>query len=167
MDFDTAFSQVVDNEGALSMDPRDRGNWTTGVVNSGTLKGSKYGISAMSYPNLDIENLTLDQAKSIYQRDYWSLAGCEMVPDGIKFDLFDMAVNSGVKAAIRALQTAIGSTPDGVIGSDTLMHVRDMPADRLVLRFNGSRLKSMTQMGAWESQGKGWANRIADNLMRA
>jgi lysozyme family protein len=50
--------------------------------------------------------MTLERAKTIYKRDYWGPAGCDTVPDGIKFDLFDMAVNSGVKPAVRTLQKA-------------------------------------------------------------
>lgn len=41
--------------------------------------------------------MTLERAKPIYRRDYWGPAGCDAVPHGIRFDLFDMAANSGVK----------------------------------------------------------------------
>jgi hypothetical protein len=39
------------------------------------LKGIKYGISAASYPTLDISNVTLTQAQDIYEADYWAKAG--------------------------------------------------------------------------------------------
>jgi hypothetical protein len=42
--------------------------WTTGIIGKGICKGTKYFISAMTYPDLDIKNL-LDQAKAIYKRD--------------------------------------------------------------------------------------------------
>src|ERR1700761_713856 len=106
MDFQTAFQSLIGNEGGYSLDPHDRGNWTGGAINVGECKGTKFGISAAAYPNLDIANLTLEAVAPIYQRDYWAAAGCDFVPDVVKFDLFDLAVNSGVNRAIKVLQSA-------------------------------------------------------------
>lgn len=168
MNFDQAFKTLIGHEGALSMDPKDRGNWTGGRVGVGVLKGSKFGVSAASYPSLDIANLTLEDAKVIYLKDYWGAAGCEVVPDGIKFDLFDMAVNSGQGNAIKVLQRAVEAVPDGVLGPRTLQALGAMPAPRLVARFNGHRLDFMSDdIVAWPSQGRGWAKRIAKNLKAA
>lgn len=63
--FKKAFELTVGHEGGYGNDKRDRGNWTTGVIGEGELKGTKYGVSAMSYPDYDIENLTLEQAEKI------------------------------------------------------------------------------------------------------
>ena len=45
-------------EGGYQCDPDDKGNWTGGNVGVGLLKGTKYGISAASFSNVDIKNLT-------------------------------------------------------------------------------------------------------------
>jgi len=58
--FDQAFALVVGIEGGFSTDQNDPGNWTSGKVCIGEFKGTKYGISAASYPHLDIPNLTPD-----------------------------------------------------------------------------------------------------------
>lgn len=110
--------------------------------------------------------LTIDQAAAIYRRDYWGPAGCEAVPDALRMDLFDMAVNSGVRAAARCLQRAVGEVEDGVIGPMTLQAIQSMPAPRLLARFAGERLEFMTMLPAWANFGKGWARRIAANLRR-
>ena len=55
--FDKAFDRLIGHEGEFTNDPKDRGNWTTGVIGRGQLKGTKFGISAMTYPHLDIINL--------------------------------------------------------------------------------------------------------------
>ena len=166
MNFDEAFTKLIGNEGTLSMDPKDRGNWTSGRVGVGQLKGSKYGISAAQYPKLDIAQLTLADARAIYLTDYWRAVGCDSVPDGIRFDLFDMAVNSGQGNAIKTLQRAVGAMADGVIGPKTLQAITAMEAARLVGRFNGCRLDFVSDdIVAWPSQGRGWAKRIARDLM--
>jgi lysozyme family protein len=170
MTFDEAFEKLIDptREGAgLSLDPKDAGNWTGGECGKGTLKGSKFGVSARSYPGEDIAGLTLERAKAIYQRDYWGPAGCDAVPHGVKFDLFDMAVNSGVKAAVRTLQRAVGVDADGILGPQTLAALQVMPASRAIARFNGARLLFMADAPTWPAHGRGWARRVATNLLEA
>lgn len=155
MNFDAAFVRLIGHEGGVSNNPNDGGGLT------------KYGISKRSYPGEDILNLTLDRAKRIYLQDFWGPAGCDTVPDAIKFDLFDMAVNSGVKAAIKTLQKAVGQFEDGILGPKTLQAIQSMPGPRLVARFNGSRLMFMTDLSVWPTFGKGWARRIASNLLES
>jgi lysozyme family protein len=155
MTFDEAFELLIGHEGGYVNNPADPGGET------------KYGISKRAYPGEDIRNMTLDRAKAIYLRDYWSPAGCDGAPYAIRFDLFDMAVNSGVKAAVRCLQTAAGSPADGILGPNTLRAVAAMDGTRLTARFNGARLQFMASLRAWSTFGRGWANRIASNLLRA
>ena len=155
MNFDQAFETLIGHEGGYVNDPRDPGGET------------KYGISKRAYPGEDIAGMTLERARELYRRDYWGPAGCDAVPDVVKFDLFDMAVNSGVKTAIRTLQRAVGTEPDGVLGPVTLQAIQSMHAARLVARFNGHRLQFMSSLPTWPAFGRGWANRIAKNLMEA
>jgi lysozyme family protein len=168
MTLDEAFEKLIDarREGrGLSLDPNDRGNWTSARVGVGEMKGSRYGISAMSYPGEDIANLTPERAKELYRRDFWGPAGCDAVPDALKFDLFDFAVNSGPCQAVKTLQRVVGETVDGVLGPRTLQAVQSMPPLRLAARFTGARQMFLTDLPAWRDQGRGWARRLAANLM--
>lgn len=168
MNFDQAFERLISHEGGFTDNPKDRGNWTSGKIGVGQLKGTKYGVSAMTYPTLDIANLTLDDAKRIYRRDFWSSAGCDLVPVGMKFDLFDTAINSGPGMAARLLQRAAGVADDGVIGPKTMLAVSNMDPERLHARFNGWRLDFLNDNPQqWAEFGRGWAQRIADNLKAA
>jgi len=87
---------------------------------------TKFGISQKAYPNLDIPNLTLDQAKEIYKRDYWNrIQGDYIKSQKTAAALFDYAVNAGVSAAIKAAQTVLKRrgfpvSIDGKIGAATL-----------------------------------------------
>lgn len=155
MNFDQAFEQLIGHEGGYVNDPHDPGGET------------KYGISRRSYPGEDIAGMTLERAKTIYLRDFWGPAGCDAVPDGLKFDLFDMAVNSGKAAAVRALQRACGEREDGVLGPRTLQAMSGMNQTRLAARFNGARLALLADLPTWPAFGRGWARRVAQNLMEA
>jgi len=155
MDFDTAFEKVVGHEGGISNHPDDPGGLT------------KYGISKRAYPNEDIAAMTLDHAKAIYHRDYWGPAGCDALPDGARYAHFDMAVNSGVKAAIKALQAAVGEVQDGILGPRTLMAAGSMPAPRLVARMCAERLRLMTALDTFNTFGRGWTRRVLSILQEA
>lgn len=172
MNFESAFSLLIGHEAGFQNDPADKGNWTGGRVGVGELKGTKYGVSAASYPGEDIKNLTLERARFIYQRDFWGPAGCDVVPDELKFDLFDTAVHTSApgncKQAIRLLQRAVGAADDGILGPRTLMAVQGMDPLRALARFNGHRLDHLNDNPeTWARFGRGWAQRIADNLKRA
>lgn len=164
MNFDEAFKITVGHEGGLTLNKADRGNWTSGKVGVGELKGTKYGISAMAYPKEDIKNLTLDRAKALYKRDYWDVAKCDQVPNALKFHVFDVAVNSGPKQAIKNLQQAAGVKDDGLFGPATLAAVKAMNEQDLLLKFYSFRISFYTNIGTFGTFGKGWMNRVASNL---
>lgn len=155
IDFETAFFNVIGHEGGYVNNPADPGGETN------------FGISKRAYPSEDIKGMTLDRARTLYFRDYWGPAGCEVVPQAIKPQLFDMAVNSGVKQAIKTLQRTVGETEDGIIGPKTLKAVHSMPPSQLVARFNAHRLILLTGLPTWSAFGKGWARRVAQNLLEA
>lgn len=155
MNFDQAFPLLVNIEGGYVNDPNDPGGET------------KYGISKRSYPQLDIKNLTLDQAKQIYLKDYWGIVGCDAVPDILKYDLFDMSVNQGQETAIKCLQHAVGETEDGILGPHTLQAVQSTPSYRLLFRFDAARLVHYAEAldASWLEFGRGWIRRVANNML--
>lgn len=152
MHFDQCFERLIGHEGGYTAGTGDPGGET------------KYGISKRSYPAEDIKNLTLERAKQIYKRDFWGPAGCDAVPNAVRFDLFDTAVNSGCETAIKILQRAAGVVADGKLGPKTLMAIQIMDQERLLARFNGYRLDYMNDLPVWPTFGRGWAQRIAENL---
>lgn len=162
--FDLAFERVVGHEGDFTDDPKDRGNWTTGVIGQGQCNGTKYGISAMSYPDLDIKNLTVDRAKAIYKRDFWDRAQADQYDAAIAYQLFDIAVNNGNGNAIRMLQRAVSVADDGQMGPRSLAAVKAMSVTDVIMRLNAERLLFITKLSTWPTYGKGWTNRVAGNL---
>lgn len=165
--FDKAFELVVGHEGGFTRDRRDRGNWTTGRIGQGELKGTKFGVSAMSYPDLDIKNLTVAQAKEIYRRDYWDRTLCDLLPSGIDYLVFDAAVNHGRKKSAQILQSAVGANPDGVIGPRTLDQVQRTDTDRAMTEFVVNRQLFYTAISTWKHYKKGWTRRNIESLLHA
>jgi len=105
--FDKAFDWVMKWEGLFSDDPNDPGNWTGGQPGKGILKGTKFGISAMSYPSIDIKSLTKETAKEIYYKDYWLYNLCQNKPYPIDIIHFNTCINPGKAIADRILKEVI------------------------------------------------------------
>lgn len=162
----SAFEKVVGHEGGFTANPKDRGNWTSGKIGIGELKGTKYGISAMSYPHLDIRNLTLAQAQAIYKTDFWDRVRGDELDPAVAFNVFDGAVNSGVTRSIKWLQEAVGATADGIFGPRTLAEVRRRTPAKIIARYNSRRLLFLTQLNdtTWREFGRGLVARVAQNL---
>ena len=89
---------------------------------------TKYGISKKQYPNINIKELTEDEAIEIYYKDYWSRNRCDELPLDIRSIYFDICVNIGGRGACRILQRAVNQKGgdldvDGRIGPKTLHQV--------------------------------------------
>ena len=154
MDFDLAFKSVIGHEGGYVNHQTDPGGET------------KYGISKRSYPSLDIKNLTLEQAKDIYRRDFWDKLQLDALPDQVRFDLFDAAVNSGVSTAIRFLQKACEVPDDGKIGSITIDAANRIDPQALDKRLSAYRLLYLVSLRTFPTFGKGWITRVATNMIK-
>jgi lysozyme family protein len=136
-DFAAAVAQVLAHEGGYQADAGDAGNWTGGKVGRGALKGTKYGISAARYPDLDIAALTAAQAVALYRRDWWDRFGLARLPAPLAQKLFDAGVNIGMDEAVRCLQRALRAygrpvAEDGKLGAITLAAAATAAPDALL-----------------------------------
>jgi lysozyme family protein len=167
--FEFAFWMVIGHEGKLSLNPRDDGNWTGGRQGVGELKGTKFGISAASYPHLDIRNLTLEEAKAIYLRDYWGKGKCEQLPPPLALLYFDACVNAGFGSidnprATIWLQRSLGVAQDSIIGPITLAAARravenESRITSTVARYQKERTFHNMTARRWVEFGEGWTIR--------
>ena len=154
MNFDQAFDILLKHEGGFSDHPADRGGKT------------RYGITEAVAREVgyrgDMRELPLDLAKRIYKDRYWDAVRADELPEAVRYAVFDAAVNSGPRQAIRWLQRAVGVRDDGIIGPQTLAAVRAANPERLLRRFLSQRLRFMAGLPSWPAFGRGWARRIAD-----
>jgi lysozyme family protein len=163
--FDDAFTAVVGVEQGYTNDPRDSGNWTGGACGAGTCNGTKYGISAASYPHLDIANLTLADAQAIYKRDFWDVLQLDQLDPSLAFQAFDAAVNCGVGTSAKWMQRAARVAQDGAIGPASLAAIKALDPWKVAARLDAYRLLSNAQAAGFATYGKGWEIRIANNLI--
>lgn len=148
MIYDVAFTQLAQIEGGYVNHEDDPGGETN------------FGISKSAFPLEDIPGMTLDRAKFLYKRDYWGPAGCDALPDKVKYAQFDCAVHSGPRRAIKLLQQAVGAVPDGYLGPKTLQAVNSMSPARAVARMVATRQEFMVSLPTWRSFSRGWVRRM-------
>lgn len=159
MNFEKAFEKLLGHEGGFVDHPRDPGGAT------------RYGITqrvarAHGYQG-DMRELPVAEAKRIARVAYWDAVRADEVPDAVRYDLFDAAYHSGPEQATKWLQRAAGADDDGKLGPKTLLAVRVADPQLLAKRFNGHRLRFLTDLKTWDAFGKGWARRVAANLLGA
>jgi lysozyme family protein len=154
IDFTLAFEGGYDNT------PKDRGNWTSGTIGAGELKGTKYGIAAHVYPGLDIRNLTKADAIAIYRRDYWPKVAGDQQPDGVDLIAWDICVNSG---ASRALKIQAASLGVDLATARTLADQATRETDKVLLvkTMCAKRAAFYRALSTFDTFGKGWLRRNA------
>ena len=99
--FEKAISFTLKYEGGYVNNPNDPGGET------------KYGISKRKYPDLDIKNLSIEQAKEIYYNDYWikpNIYRISKINPKLAIAVFDTHVNTG--RGVKLLQKTIHQYPD-------------------------------------------------------
>lgn len=122
--FIKAFEYTIAQEGGYSNNPNDKGGKT------------KFGISKRNHPDVDIENLTLDEAKEIYYNEYWDY-GYDMIQTSLAVKIFDLGVNMGVRRAIKLMQATLNKyynkdlKIDGLFGNKTITAIKEVNSKNL------------------------------------
>lgn len=146
--FETACQFVLSTEGGWSNDPNDDGGLT------------RFGISSLSHPDVDLENLTVEQATEIYRERYWEVARCDKFPPKLAVALFDGAVQHSPKQAIRFMQRALMVAVDGVVGPQTLTAAKALNEGAILARFLSYRMLLYAAHSDWGHYGLGWTRRL-------
>lgn len=157
MTFDQAFDRLLKYEGGYSDQEGDPGGKT------------RYGITervARDYGYLgEMKNFPIGYAKRIYKMAYWDAVFADEMPEVVRYALFDAAVHSHPSQAIRWLQRSVGVADDGRLGPVTLAAVKESDGEKILRYMLGHRLSFMTYRKNWADNSRGWARRIASELL--
>ncbi|HXP90458.1 MAG TPA: glycosyl hydrolase 108 family protein [Fibrobacteria bacterium] len=154
-DFGTAIAKTLAREGGAKY---------TEVGGDGG-GATKFGISQRAYPNEDIRNLTEQRARDLYERDYWDVVqGDAILSQAVAENIFDTAVNMGVRTAGRLAQLCAGSVPvNGVIGNESIAAINGMEERLFLAAYTISKVARYAGICNKDgSQSKfllGWINR--------
>ena len=130
-------------EGGRVDNPADPGGRTNEGV---TQRVYTSWLRSEGRPNADVYDISPADRDAIYDRLYWTPAGCNTLGPGLDMMQFDAAVNSGVGAARRWLGMA------NVRASDTAGRIR---------AYADARLSFLHGLRTWRTFGRGWGARVA------
>lgn len=154
--FDDAFTALIGNEGGYVNNPKDPGGETMWGVTARVARANGY-TGAM-------KDLPLATAKTIAKGEYWDTLSLDQFNPIIAFQIFDANYNGG--QTVRWAQQASGAVVDGKYGAATISAIQGTNPQTFVLRFLAYRLKYLNGLKTWTTFGRGWTNRIADNLLK-
>lgn len=184
MDKKQAFDFVFKWEGGLSDHPADRGGVTKFGVSLAFFKDCGFDVDGDGDIDADdIRKLTLDQAKTVFDNEFWKKSRCDEFGPYSAFALFHSGVNCGAKQARRFLQRGINRVnmyvlgdpdpalvSDGTFGSLTMSAYAKMAKgnlDRTVALCMTNELKQFYQSIVRRRPNQkvfinGWMNRAND-----
>jgi lysozyme family protein len=157
--FLSAVKRLLTDEGGYSDRTRDAGGAT------------RFGISQREYPQLDIKNLTREDATEIYWRDWWCKFRYGALPSPLSAKMLDLAVNIGPSEAARCLQRALRAcgvaiADNGILGPVTRAAASSADRAALIAALRSEaagyyRLvaASKTESAAGKAFLSGWLNR--------
>jgi lysozyme family protein len=150
--FNLAIPILLQHEGGYSNDPSDSGGETN------------FGICKRDYPNVDIANLTVEQATAIYKTDWWDKYGFDGInDDDLATYYFDHAVNTGIHAVTVVVQQVVGAVVDGQIGPHTIAIINQNYTPSMLITIQDTLwqhyLKILALHPEDEKYRDGWHNR--------
>jgi lysozyme family protein len=136
-------------EGPYTNDPRDSGNWSSGICGQGTLIGSNKGCGAPATIAYVLANklpylvnaawmqaLPDDVYTGMFETGYWNRISGDDLPSGLDLSGTDFGWNTGPGNAAFVLQGVVGATQDLQIGPKTLAAIADPPVNQILARMD-------------------------------
>lgn len=177
--FNTAIPRILVWEGGYVHDPDDLGGETKhGITDK--LDGEvdrMADIDGDGVGDVPIRELTQEQAKEIYRREFWdAMKGDEIKSQHVATILFDAYVNMGAgrlanpdkgikerDGAIRMIQRIVGVKDDGIVGPKTLAAINAADEVSLYQKFKQARIDRYYYLAEIRPKNKkflkGWLNR--------
>lgn len=163
-DFKPAYDTMIRNEGGYVNHTvaGDRGGQTyAGIARA--FHSDWLGWALIDRNQLDNPELT-ELVFNFYKKKFWEkINGNEIKNQRIAESIFDFAVNAGVRTAVKLVQLVVDTTPDGIVGINTVNRINQAEEELFVIQYAIAKVTRYTQIVTRDrSQIKfllGWLNR--------
>ena len=155
-DFKECLDLVLKSEGGYVNNPKDPG----GMTNLGVTKAVWEEFVGHPVSEADMRALTPEKVAPMYEQKYWRPCYGEVLPRGLDFVVFSMAVNAGTGRSVKLLQQSLGCVPDGVIGPATRSLISASNTPTLIAKFSETRREYYRALKVFPIFGKGWLARV-------
>lgn len=146
--FDKCYDLLLKNEGGYSYHPKDKGGETyKGIARRyhsswkgwDILDDYKFGrdFPVNAYQDDELDELV----RSFYRDIFWDRMKLDLISnENAALQIFDMAVNSGIRTAVKIAQRVCLSKVDGVLGARTAIKINQM-GDAFVDKYILARIE--------------------------
>ena len=155
-DYQECLDKVLKSEGGFVNNPKDPG----GMTNLGVTKAVWEEFVGHPVSEADMRALTPEKVAPMYEQKYWRPCYGEVLPRGLDFVVFSMAVNAGTGRSVKLLQQSIGCVPDGVIGPTTRSLISASDTPTLISKFSECRREYYRSLKTFPIFGAGWLKRV-------
>lgn len=165
--FEPAFEIMMANEGGykLTNNPHDRGGQTYAGISR------KFWPSWQGWAYVDRGEIPPTQlVRAFYKTNFWDVVrGDELTDNRIASSIFNFAVNTGVKVAVKLAQIVVGVTPDGSLGEKTLIALNASPASTFIPNYTLAKIARYRDIVRRDPTQKvfllGWINRSLEGII--
>ena len=169
--FEPSLALTLAHEGGFVNHPKDPG----GATNKGVTKKVYDAYRRNKGEAIrSVREITDVELKDIYRNQYWNVAGCNLLPAGLDYAVFDYAVNSGPGRAVKDLQRTINSVGnqlgvtlkvgvDSDFGQATLEAANACMAideEGFIESYCNRRMDFFHSLKTFKTFGKGWTRRV-------
>lgn len=137
--FELSIPKVLRHEGGFVNDPSDAGGATNYGVSLRWLKTQGL-LTELEHstetddPVIAVERMTLADATAFYKKFWWDAYHYgDILPQMVADKIFDMSVNLGAPRAHRMVQSVVGVTQDGILGSATLGELNSVSSLKIIV----------------------------------
>ena len=155
-DYQECLDKVLKSEGGFVNNPKDPG----GMTNLGVTKAVWEEFVGHPVSEADMRALTPEKVAPMYEQKYWRPCYGEVLPRGLDFIVFSMAVNAGTGRSVKLLQQSLGCVPDGVIGPATRSLISASDTPTLIAKFSECRREYYRSLKTFPIFGAGWLKRV-------
>lgn len=155
--FRPSLAALLRSEGGNDDDPHDHGGRTSRGV---TQREYDAWRRERGMSTLDVWKAPQSDIEAVYKEEYWD-PHCDLLPIGVDYLYFDMAVNAGPNRATKLMQRALGLAEDGRVGPITRQAMKSADPRKLIERY--SEVKRAFYINLNQPRFiKGWLNRVRD-----
>jgi len=154
--FTKSLQAVLLHEGGYVHHKLDPG----GMTNLGVTKKVWEAWVGKAVGEKEMRALTPATVAPLYKKQYWDAVKADELPAGLDYLMFDFAINAGPGRAIKTMQKALGTKPDGAIGPRTIAALKAADPTDLIAKFSIEKELFYKALPTFATFGKGWLRRV-------
>lgn len=159
--FFSSLQMTLAYEGGYSNHPLDPGAATNRGVTQVVYNEDR---ADRDLPTRDVRMITDAEVTRIYRTRYWERVLADDLAPGLDYAMFDFAVNSGVRVAVRKLQGIVATGIDGSMGPKTLTATKNYAITyglpQLIDYLCRERMIFLRKLDTFGTFGHGWTTRV-------